>query len=50
MHTACRTQAELKEVHRHLMYCRGLKYPKEDQQLRFWVHYLHLGGQQMGLG
>ena len=36
-------QAELKEVRRYLLYCRGLKYKRPDQQRRFWQEHLLLG-------
>eukprot|EP00798_Chlamydomonas_sp_ICE-L_P018827 gene18827-25373_t len=32
--------AELKEIRRYLLYCRGLKYKKPLQQLKFWEEHL----------
>ena len=36
-------QAELREVRRYLLYCRGLKYKKESQQVAFWQEHVQLG-------
>ena len=39
----CHAQAELREVRRYLLYCRGLKYKKETQQIAFWQEHVQLG-------
>ncbi len=36
-------QAELKEVQRYLLYCRGLKFKGGNQQVAFWREHVQLG-------
>jgi hypothetical protein len=36
-------QAELKDIQRFLLYCRGLKYKRGAQQVAFWKEHLQLG-------